>query len=219
MIGNAARHREAGRNPVGAPEPQTKLSPDSRAAPRHALTLRSAKFACGAREYLCVIRDISATGVRLRFFHALPRGGVMALQMRAGAAQALSLVWNRGMDAGFRFARPIEPEHFIKEDSPLPRRPLRFGVSLQATLLSQGEQIVAELCDLSLQGAGLICGTHLAQGQAVLLETPYTPIVTARVRWRKDDRYGLVLDDTFGMTELATIIARHHEDCARAPFA
>ena len=43
-----------------------------RGAQRFTLLIRTAKLVCESGEYLCVIRDVSSTGVRLRLFHDLP---------------------------------------------------------------------------------------------------------------------------------------------------
>ncbi len=46
---------------------------EQRGAPRYTSLIRAAKLVCGQGEFVCVIRDVSATGVSLRTFHRLPR--------------------------------------------------------------------------------------------------------------------------------------------------
>jgi hypothetical protein len=45
---------------------------DPRGAARSSLMFRTAKILCESGEYVCVVRDVSATGARLRLFHAAP---------------------------------------------------------------------------------------------------------------------------------------------------
>src|SRR5690606_20786923 len=54
---------------------------DMREAPRFALLIRSAKLICDSGEYLCIIRDVSETGVRLRLFHPLPPDQLLTLEL------------------------------------------------------------------------------------------------------------------------------------------
>ena len=48
----------------------------------------------------------------------------------------------------------------------------------------------------------------LALGQAVLVEARGLPKIEARVRWRRDGRYGMVFDTTFSLAQLAALIER-----------
>lgn len=198
---------------------QTNITtaPDNdRTDQRHTLTMRAAKLVSESRDFLCIIRDVSESGVRLRFFHPMPAGRALSLQLPCGTQYPLTAVWARGMDAGYSFQENIDIDALIREVGTKPYRPLRFSVDIAASLMVQGEQIPARLLDLSLQGAGLACDYHMAINQPIMLETDYTSIMAARVRWRLEGRYGLVLDDTFGLTELATLIAHHH-DAERPP--
>ena len=43
-----------------------------------------AELICDDSEYLCIIRDVSATGVRLRIFHALPPSRTFQLELATG---------------------------------------------------------------------------------------------------------------------------------------
>ena len=46
--------------------------PDQRGAQRYSLMLRAAKVMTPEGEWVCNVREVSATGLRLRFFHDLP---------------------------------------------------------------------------------------------------------------------------------------------------
>ena len=96
---------------AGSPAPS---GADLRGAPRFALLLRVAKLVVNGRERFCVIRDASATGLKVRLFAPLPHpadlagdswGNLMALEHRlfgaveriaGGAARNLS--WRLPMD-------------------------------------------------------------------------------------------------------------------------
>ena len=62
---------------------------DQRGAPRFTSLIRAAKLVCGQGEFVCVIRDVSATGVSLRTFHKLPTDEAIALELQNGESYEL----------------------------------------------------------------------------------------------------------------------------------
>ncbi|WP_324761533.1 PilZ domain-containing protein [Porphyrobacter sp. TH134] len=76
------------------PAPGTPES-DQRAAPRFTLLIRAAKLVSAQGEFVCVIRDVSETGVSVRLFHALPGCKDFALHMPAGAVYEITAMWQR----------------------------------------------------------------------------------------------------------------------------
>ena len=67
---------------------------DSRITPRFTLLIRAAKLICQQGEFICVIRDISSTGVSLRLFHALPRCDSFVLEFQTGHCSKVRNVCN-----------------------------------------------------------------------------------------------------------------------------
>src|SRR5688500_14235974 len=83
---------------------------EDRAAPRFTLLIRAAKLIAPPGEFICVIRDVSETGISLRGFHVLPAEEPLALELQTGEQLALEPVWARGLEAGFRFRGPVAVE-------------------------------------------------------------------------------------------------------------
>ena len=178
-----------------------------RGAQRFNLLIRTAKLACETGEFLCVIRDVSATGVRLKLFHHLPPDRHLALELGNGEVYFVERVWERDGHAGFRFSAPIDVESFIAEVSPFPRRPVRLRLQIPATVTALGVQADAVIRDLSQRGAGIETGRLLAKGQPLTLDAPGMPQVTARVAWRNGRFYGLAFERVFTLEELARLSA------------
>jgi hypothetical protein len=177
---------------------------DQRAAPRFALLLRAAKLVGARGEYLCIVRDVSETGVKLRLFHSLAGIDGLALESATGERMALDLVWEYKGEAGFRFARPIDVQRFIAEASPYPKRPIRIALDLPARLSFGGTVLDVRLCNISRQGANIETVQHLALGQQLRLEAKHLPVFEATVCWRKRPGYGLVFRQLMGLEELAS---------------
>lgn len=198
---NTARLEEA---PVEAGE-------ELRAAPRFTLLIRAAKLVSAQGEFVCVIRDVSETGVSVRLFHALPVGEDFALHMPAGAVYEIKRVWERGHEAGFAFAEPVEVAALVNESSQYPKRGLRLALCFPVTIATPAGPIAAVVENLSQQGARITCDALLAIDQGVRLMVPglggESREVRAKVRWRRDRQYGAVFDDTFTLGEFARLAA------------
>jgi hypothetical protein len=101
--------------------PVTGNGAEMRGAQRFTLLIRTAKLVCESGEFICVVRDVSETGVRVRLFHDLPVDRRMALELGNGEVYFIEKVWERDSLAGFQFSAPIDVQGFIAEVSPYPR--------------------------------------------------------------------------------------------------
>jgi hypothetical protein len=179
-----------------------------RAAPRFSLLIRSAKLVYESGEYLCIVRDVSASGVRLRQFHRLPAEPRVTLELATGEAFAIERVWEAEDHAGFRFCDPIDVHRFIVEAGPYPKRPLRLRLQLPARIAADDELFAATIHDLSREGARIETDERLAIGQKVKLDAKGLPALTAIVCWRSLPAYGLAFQQSFTYEELARLVAR-----------
>lgn len=193
-------------------EPLTEEGEELRAAPRFTLLIRAAKLVSAQGEFVCVIRDVSETGVSVRLFHRLPSCKTFALHMPAGSVYEVTSVWERGNEAGFRFAETVDVQQLISESGDYPKRGLRLSLCFPVTVSALGRQFDAVVENVSQQGARLACSGLLAIDQAIRVEMPGAHgelrEVRAKVRWRRDSNYGVVFDDTFTLGDFARIAAR-----------
>jgi hypothetical protein len=179
-----------------------------RSAPRFTLLIRSAKLICDSGEYLCVIRDVSASGVRLRIFHPLPPHDRFELELATGDRFALDRVWEAKDHAGFRFADWIDVQQFIAEASPYRKRSLRLRLDFQAEITTDTGTAAASVRDLSREGARIETTLPLAIRQKVKLAADALPPLTGTVCWRSSSAYGLVFQQVFTFEELAKLAAK-----------
>lgn len=189
-----------------------------RAAPRFTLLIRAAKLVSAQGEFVCVIRDVSETGVSVRLFHALPGCNQFALHMPAGAVYEITNVWERGNEAGFCFDQSFDVQQMISESAEYPKRGLRLGLCFPVAVMTPTHRFEAVVENLSQQGARIACEGLFAIDQAVRIEMPgraETPgaddamrKVRAKVRWRRGSHYGVVFDDTFALGEFARLAAQ-----------
>ncbi|MGB7374332.1 PilZ domain-containing protein [Pontixanthobacter sp.] len=188
---------------------------EERRAPRFTLLIRTAKLIVEDRQYLCVVRDISMTGASIKSFHAVPEGKRIALEFPDGGLYPADLIWQNDGEAGFQFHTPIDVEDIIMATGDYPKRDLRFDVEWPLTIEGPNCPIAAHLVNVSRQGGMIYCDSAFAIGQLLRIRAVGMPDIEARVRWRRDHYYGLVLDTTFSLATLAILIRRLHRRNAR----
>ena len=183
-------------------------SDDGRMAPRVTLLLRTAKLKARDREFLCIIRDVSATGIRLRLFHPLPEGATLVLETGNGDRYPLEPVWSYGENAGFRFLERINLGRLLKGPyEKFPKRQIRLRQALNGTIALANGPVDVTFENISQQGACVKCDRHLAIDQMIVLKAGGLPPVQAKVRWRRRPHYGLIFEQTFQIEELARLLA------------
>ena len=180
---------------------------DERVTPRFTLLIRSAKLLGPQGEFVCVIRDVSATGISLRGFHELPRIGPLRIELQTGETHAIEEVWRRGHDVGFRFIEEVEVHDLIAESGRYPKRQLRLAIQFPVTLSTGLQRHRGELTNISQQGARIECTSLFAIDQPLRIGADRLPEVVARVRWRREGVYGVVFDNTFSLNQLALFAA------------
>jgi hypothetical protein len=178
-----ADQRDAGRTPLAAP--------------------RAAKLLCERGEYLCLLRDISATGVRLGLFHAVPAATHAFLELANGEVYPMLRVWQRERQASYRFTQPIDPADFIAEPVSHPRRPIRIRVRSPGLVYADRVVRPMELRDISQNGASFEADTYLSLGQTLVLSLEALPELNGWVRWRRGRNFGVVFDHGLRLDELA----------------
>ena len=179
---------------------------------RVALLLRAGKLVSPEGEFLCIVRDASAGGIKARLLHSLPAGGTFDLELANGEIYPLALVWQADGHAGFRFLeRPIDVHGLVDEPSSYPKRGLRLRLTLPVTLTEAGQERPAMLRDISQHGAQIEIEPGLAVGQRIALHGSGLPEMQATVRWRRRAAHGLVFQRGFRLDELAELVGRLRE--------
>jgi PilZ domain len=183
--------------------PNAQSIADQRAAPRSSLLLRTAKVVCQSGEYLCLVRDVSATGTGLRFFHAVPPEPRIFLELANGQIHPIERVWARESEAGYRFASEIDVEDFIAERSDHATRAIRLRLQRPALVTVEGHDCLATLHDISRTGARIEAEQSWPLQAFVRLELTGFPIRYGHVRWREGTAHGIVFQNVMPLGDLA----------------
>ncbi len=187
----------------------TDENEEMRAAPRFTLLIRAASIVAHEGEFVCVVRDVSDTGVSVRLFHRLPKGDPIELHMPCGSVYELKPVWERNNEAGFEFTQPVDVAQLINEAGEYPKRGLRLGIHLPVTVNTLTERVDGVIENLSQQGARIESDGLFAINQTVTLNCgDALGEIRAKVRWRRDRHCGVVFDDTMTLGEFARLAAQ-----------
>jgi hypothetical protein len=178
-----------------------------RTAKRYTPLIRTAKITGVPGEFLCVVSDISATGVSVRLFHPLPRDGTLKLEMPNGEQLPIEPVWEQEGRAGFSFATAIDLPRALAGHGKWPKRPIRLNLDMPVTLAGLSGRFDATIKNISLQGAQVECAERLAIDQRLRLSSKLLPEIVTKVRWRNGRYFGLIFDNTFQYADLARMIA------------
>ncbi|RGP41991.1 hypothetical protein BPTFM16_02302 [Altererythrobacter insulae] len=181
---------------------------EQRSARRYSLLIRPAKLSSAHGELICVLRDVSRTGVSAKLFHKLPSGEQFTLELQNGHTYDMVKVWERDGEAGFEFANPVDVNALIAEASQYPKRGLRLALSFPVTVSAISGAHMAYVENISQQGARIECAGKLAIDQNIRIEGEGVRETRAKVRWRRGESYGVVFDDTFTLRDFAVLVAQ-----------
>lgn len=188
--------------------PEAPTGADQRAARRYTSLIRAAKLVSAHGEFVCVIRDVSSFGISLRMFHDVPTDETMGLELQNGDSFELRKVRSNGREASFTFEDEVQVERLIRETWNYPKRQLRLNLTIPLTITTFTGRSEALTSNLSQQGASIECDARFALDQTVRLDSKHIPELRAKVRWRKDNCYGVVFDNTFTLREFAMLAAK-----------
>lgn len=196
---------------------------DQRAAPRFTLLIRAAKLVVdGTCEFLCIIRDVSTMGVKVRLFTPMPDNcSSIVVELSNGDCYPVEVMWREGEYTGLRFIEAVDLEGLLDESSgAFPKRQIRLRVQQDAMLHSGGQAVSVTFRDISQRGASIACDKWLLMNELVRVEAQGLPTIYAKVRWRNHPHYGLLFEQTFQLDELARIAAPLQRDASvEAPNA
>lgn len=199
---------DSAENGASQADPPGEEKIDLRDKNRFALLIRSAKLICELGEFLCIVRDVSEGGVKLRLFHPLPPCPTFQLELSSRHTFEIEPVWSNGDLSGFRFPNPVDVPDFISERSQYPKRALRINLKAPAIVRVEGGAFSATIRDLSREGVRIETQVALALEQKVSLEAAHFSSRVGTVRWRKTPTFGVALQNLLSFDTLALTAAR-----------
>jgi len=161
----------------------------------------------GSRASICLIRNISETGIQVKAYAPLHVG--KELSVRVGDEEPIpgTVVWVKETFAGIRFANLLAPEMLLRASGAMAaarrRSAPRLRTEARATLRTGGDAYSARICDISTSGAKLRTSRPIAAAGSAALHIPELPPLTGFIRWIDDLEVGLSFESPIPITVIA----------------
>ena len=189
--------------------------PERRRHVRQLALLRVALLHAGGVSDICVVRNVSSSGLSARVYRKLLPGEQVEIEFRSGDLLAGSVVWEHECDVGIVFPRPIDVGAVLSSNrasKATKRRALpRINVECQGRLSTGLQSMVATLRDISQGGASLQVEGTIANLTNVQLILPDLQPIAGAVRWTSGRNVGVSFNECIAFEQLARWIQAHRE--------
>ena len=178
---------------------------DRRGDDRHLTLFRVGALIVDDRRELCLIKNISAGGLRLRRYCELRAGQRIAVELKSGQAIAGRVNWVEDSQAGIAFDQTIDVLAILATDDegPKPRMP-RIETSAAVYVREGARTWRLACCDVSQGGLKLVAGGALTIAAEVVVTLPGLPPQPGVVRWIADAYAGIAFNRPLSLAELVT---------------
>jgi len=168
---------------------------DRRDGERHMTLYRVGSLSIGERRELCLIKNISAGGMQVRSYCAIPEGTLLSVELKCGQPISGVASWYHEPNVGIAFEAPIDVIDILSTSmqGPRPRMP-RIEIDSFATVRDGASIFRMRTCDISQGGLKLRSETVIAPGSEVIVTLPDVEPQRAVVRWSEGGYIGLTFN-------------------------
>ncbi|MBA3666457.1 MAG: PilZ domain-containing protein [Sphingomonas sp.] len=192
--------------------PRPLPSPERRDGERHMSLYRVGSIKVGDRRELCLIKNISAGGMLIHAYCALPDDIPLSIELKSGQPIHGRVSWIRDQSVGISFDEPIDLIDILSAsmDGPRPRMP-RIEAGGFVTLREGATSLRVKLCDISQGGVKLECATVLPIGAEVVVTLTDLPPQPGVLCWSADGHVGITFNRLLPLGELVAWLQAQRE--------
>jgi hypothetical protein len=164
----------------------------------------------GAQEELCLIRNISAGGLKAEVFSPKSIGDRLAIDLGDNQPQPAQVVWTGEDCVGISFDDRIDVARTLaRVPAPGDRRARRLRLLLEfgAFVAVPGRRTECQVIDVSQGGAKIRTNAQLGLADRVRLEVDELGTISGTVRWLRDSHVGIAFTAPLSYRQLASWIA------------
>lgn len=174
---------------------------------RHAVTQVAKIRIERGREELCLLRDISAEGLRAQVYHQVELDEQVMIELRSGHGLSGRVIWAADGQIGVAFASPVPVAQLLAHcsfDERLSKlRPPRLDVDLFGILHLGPAQRVVRIGNISQAGVQIGAPEPIDANSPCAISLPGLAPRPAMVRWCRDGKAGLMLDEPLDYSSFA----------------
>lgn len=175
---------------------------------RHVAVNQIAKIRLGSgREELCLLRDISAEGLRAEIYIPLEVGTQICVELRTAHSARGRIVWVRGDEIGVSFDETIPVAamlaHCSFDQNAAKLRPPRLKVNLRGLLRIDDQAKMVDIGNISQAGLQIAAPEPLRADTACTIVLSGLPARSATICWWREGAAGLMLAEPFDYATFA----------------
>jgi hypothetical protein len=197
-----------------------KVRRERRRQARQVALLRVALLHADTGRDICVVRNISSTGLSARIYRKLETGEHVEIEFRSGQLLGGSVIWARDWDVGIAFREPIDVTAVLAGapagESGRRRALPRIDVECPGALSTGLRLFEVILQDISQGGASVRMQKPLPELCNVSLSLPDLPGIAGVVRWSSGTSVGISFNECIAFERLARWIHARREDALSA---
>ena len=181
---------------------------DRRRSVRHAAVNQVAKIRLpSGREELCLLRDISAEGLKAEVYISIERGLAIDIELRTAHTVRGRVVWAASNEIGVAFDAAIPAAamlaHCSFEANGGSLRPPRLKVNLRGLLRIGADARMVSIGNISQAGLQIEAARPLRVGTQCSIALPGLPARAAAICWWREGHAGLMLTEAFDYPDFA----------------
>ncbi|MEQ7872478.1 PilZ domain-containing protein [Sphingomonas sp. ASV193] len=183
---------------------QEPPAPDNRReSERHLTLFRVGSMTVGGHRELCLIKNISAGGMKLRVYSPVDPGETLTIELKCGQPIAGKVIWADSDSVGVAFDEPIDVIELLSAsmNGPKPRMP-RIATSTFATVREGASVYRFRACDISQGGMKLQSETVLPPNSDIVVTMSGLEPLPGVVRWCADGFVGITFNRLIPLAEL-----------------
>jgi hypothetical protein len=175
---------------------------ERRSDERHLSLLRVGAITLGDRRELCLIRNVSAGGMLIRPYCAIPTGTPITIELKQGEPISGVAKWTKDECVGVSFDEPVDVLALLASgDGPRPRMP-RVEVDCVAWLRVDAGVHRARAVNISQGGIKVECRSDIPTGTDVIVSLNGLHPCPGTVRWSVDGAYGVTFNRILALPAL-----------------
>jgi PilZ domain len=180
---------------------------ERRAHKRQVAMLRVALFHANGAKDICIVKNISATGLSACLYRKLACGDDVQVEFRSGELLSGSIVWERDWEVGISFPNPIHvpsvlASRWITETGRQRNLP-RIELSCPGRVKIGADWVEVTLRDISQGGARVQLATQVGEMAEVILNLPELNPMSGVVRWSDGNELGISFNGCMAFEHLA----------------
>jgi hypothetical protein len=200
------------------PTSKSRSAGDRRGEKRHIALLRVALLHVGGTRELCVVKNISPSGLSARVYRKLAIGDEVEIEFRSGELLKGSVVWEGNWDIGILFPEPIDIGPVLASrrvtGTGRGRNLPRINVNVPARFMSGPQSFGGQLKDILQSGAKVRTESAIPVHAKVVLILPDLPPTAGVVRWGCGTEIGISFNEYISFELVARWIQALSAGCS-----